>query len=438
MVIKLFTAVLDIVLLTMLMSFVIDARDRKSVSLKRWFTYACVTWGLLICAIILRNDGIYILVMLAYSCVCIWSLTLEKRIKTVFTTLLLILIAGFPLNTLVFVLNVMGISLVDGQKDALLSACTAFADFLVIFWVYRQRKKYEDEMAIRFNIVEYGAAIFLFLLTTFLGLILNPITGDLNALVLETGSGDFLVTMLTLLVVFNNVFFLVMVWRSKTTDYYQRLNELNAQYVENELQYFESYKQAQEDIRAFRHDMKHHMNRLVQFCEENDTVALAAYLDHFQKEWDMVGDHLYQTGNDHIDAILNGRMAQFRKSRINVEVSGSFMEPLQLTPFDTCAIFANAVDNAIEENQRLEVDDERWIRLSIRKNQRYYVVSLENPLAHSKKLTGRTSKDDPRNHGFGLYSIREKTEKNGGSIQIERENGCFTLKIFLPYEPFTP
>lgn len=438
MVIKCFTAVLDIVLLTMLMSFVIDARDRKSVSLKRWFTYACVTWGLLICAIILRNDGIYILVMLAYTCVCIWSLTSEKRIKTVFTTLLLILIAGFPLNTLVFVLNVMGISLVDGEKDALLSACTAFADFLVIFWVYRQRKKYEDEMAIRFNIVEYGAAIFLFLLTTFLGLILNPITGDLNALVLETGSGDFLVTMLTLLVVFNNVFFLVMVWRSKTTDYYQRLNELNAQYVENELQYFESYKQAQEDIRAFRHDMKHHMNRLAQFCEENDTEALAAYLEHFQKEWVKVGDHLYQTGNDHIDAILNGRMTQFRKSRINVEVSGSFMAPLQLTSFDTCAIFANAVDNAIEENKRLEVDDERWIRLSIRKNQRYYVVSLENPLAHSKKLTGRTSKDDPRNHGFGLYSIREKTEKNGGSIQIERENGCFTLKIFLPYEPFTP
>lgn len=433
MVIKLVTALLDIFLLTMLMSFVIDARDRRLFSGKCWLVYAGITWLLLAGTILLKSDGFYLLVMLGYICACIWSMTAVRRVKTVFATMLLTLIAGFPLNTLVFVLNVMGISLVDGERDAWLPVCTALADCAVIFWVYRQRKKYEEELAIRFTAVEYGAAVFLFLLTTFLGMILNPKSGELNAVVLETGSGDFLVTMLTVLVVFNNVFFLVMVWRSKTIDYYQRLNDLNAQYVENELQYFESYKQAQEDIRTFRHDMKHHMSRLAQLCEADDTAALAAYLANYQDEWEKVGYHLYQTGNDHIDAILNGRSAQFRKAQIDVEVAGAFLEPLPLTPFDTCAIFANAVDNAIEENQRLGDADERWIRFTIRKNQRYYVIALENPLARNGEMPGRTSKDDPRSHGFGLYSIREKTEKNGGTVQIERREGRFVLSIFLPF-----
>ena len=53
-------------------------------------------------------------------------------------------------------------------------------------------------------------------------------------------------------------------------------------------------------------------------------------------------------------------------------------------------------------------------------------------MARSGEQRGRTSKDDPRNHGFGLFSIREKTEKNGGSVQIQRIEGVFLLSIFLP------
>ena len=432
MAVKFVTIILDLLLMMMLMSFVIDARDRHALSRERCLVYGGVAGVLLAVTVVLNNNLFYMLVMFCYICTCIWTMTNVRRIKTVFATMLLTLIAGFPLNTLVFVFNVMGIDLVNGKQDGILSALTALADFAVIFWVYRQRKKYDDQLAIRFSVLEYAAAAFLFMLTTLLGVVLNPKNGELNVSVLSNDSGAFLVSMLTALVVFNNMFFLVMVWRSKTTAYYQHLNALNAQYVDNELQYFERYKQSQEDIRAFRHDMKHHLARMAQLCEAGKTEELAEYLEHYRAEWSETAGLLYQTGDDHVDAILNGRAAQFRKEGFAVTVSGAFAAPLRLSPFDTCAIFANAIDNAIEENLRLSEERFRWLKFTVRKNQQYYVVTLENPLARSGEQRGRTSKDDPRNHGFGLFSIREKTEKNGGSVQIQRIEGVFLLSIFLP------
>lgn len=173
MAIKFVTIILDLLLMTMLMSFVIDARDRRVLSRERWLVYGGVAGVLLAVTVVLNNNLFYMLVMFCYICICIWTMTNVRRVKTVFATMLLTLIAGFPLNTLVFVFNVMGIDLVNGQQDGILSALTALADFAVIFWVYRQRKKYDDQLAIRFSVLEYAAAAFLFMLTTLLGVVLN-------------------------------------------------------------------------------------------------------------------------------------------------------------------------------------------------------------------------------------------------------------------------
>lgn len=244
--------------------------------------------------------------------------------------------------------------------------------------------------------------------------------------------------MLTALVIFLNVFFLVMVWRRKTTIYYRAQSALQAQYTGMELQYFESYKEAQADIRAFRHDMKHHMAHMAQLCDTGDTAALADYLANFQQEWQDTAYRLYQTGNDVIDAILNGRAGQMRKAQIALTIDGAFTSPLTLTPFDLCIIFANAIDNALEENARLPETSPRWLTITIRQNQSFYVVTLENPLAAPLPTHLRTRKRDTRNHGFGLHNIRDKAEKNGGSIDIHQTDDRYQLNIFLPRHPTHP
>ena len=113
--IRLFVAVLDVLLLTMLVTFAVDAQDRRAVPQKRWLLAAAVTWLLLAIATVLDSDPLYILVMAAYVLVCVVSLTTQARLRTLVATAFLTLIAGFPLNVIVFVLNVLGgsISLVS-------------------------------------------------------------------------------------------------------------------------------------------------------------------------------------------------------------------------------------------------------------------------------------------------------------------------------------
>ena len=429
--IRILTAILDIGLMSMLVTFTVDAQARRAFSQRRWLVLAAAAWLALVVAIALDSDTLYILVMAAYVACCICMLTCRDRLRTLVATVFLTLIAGFPLNTIVFILNVCGIDVVFGYGDALY-ALAALANVAVIFWVWRKRKRYDDGLAIRFSVGECLLAVVLFLLTTLLGLVMNPASGELAPAVRASGSGQFLVATVTGLVVFLNVCFLVMVWRSKTTAYYRRQNALNAQYVAGELAYFESYRQAQEDIRRFRHDMKHHMARLDQFCAEGDAAGLRAYLAEFQENWREAAEHLYQTGNDHLDAILNGRAAQLRRAHIAVTIDGAFAGPLALSPFDSCAIFANAVDNAIEENLRLPEDAARWLAVTIRKNAQFLVVTLENPLAAPLAPGRRTKKAAVRDHGFGLYNIREKVEKNGGSIEVVQTADTYQLNIFLP------
>ena len=97
MAVKFVTIILDLLLMMMLMSFVIDARDRHALSRERCLVYGGVAGVLLAVTVVLNNNLFYMLVMFCYICTCIWTMTNVRRIKTVFATMLLTLIARWCL-----------------------------------------------------------------------------------------------------------------------------------------------------------------------------------------------------------------------------------------------------------------------------------------------------------------------------------------------------
>jgi sensor histidine kinase regulating citrate/malate metabolism len=60
------------------------------------------------------------------------------------------------------------------------------------------------------------------------------------------------------------------------------------------------------------------------------------------------------------------------------------------------------------------------------------MISMENPMMADLPYTGQTTKQDRLNHGFGLRSIRDNVEQNGGIMTITTETGLFRLEIMLP------
>ena len=422
---------LDLFMAYMLISFALGSDESKQLSIKQELFIGGSAFLLSTAAIISNNNFLDIGIMCLYVCVSVHMKTYSKRIRKIFSVMLLTLIAFLPFNTLIFVMNIAGISYLDARVSAI-SVVAAVADCFVAFWVYWQRKKYEDKMAIHFTKYEYIFCAFIFLMTLFFGEVLNPKNNYINQNVLANSNGSYLVGFITIAVIFSNVIFIIMIWTSKTSYYYKQINIINQQYIQNELQYFKIYKQAQDDVRRFRHDMKHHIQHLDQLCKEKKFQELQNYLLGFQDEWETTNFSHYQTGDDNVDSILNAKALQFQKENISFSLSGAFSTELRLSAFDLCAIFSNAIDNAIEENQRIPQGMERYIHFSIRRNNHYYIISIENPLSSPIDHIEQTKKADKINHGFGIYNIREKAEKSGGSISIRQAQEKFTLDILLP------
>ena len=132
--------------------------------------------------------------------------------------------------------------------------------------------------------------------------------------------------------------------------------------------------------------------------------------------------------------------------------------PVEL-PFDKtdlCALYANALDNAIEACLKLP-KAERIINLKSKAQKGLFCLEVTNPLpslaeispgqieqkpkenaymklknALQESVIPSTSKSDKHNHGFGLKSINEIVERYHGSLELKAENQAFNLFLYIP------
>ena len=95
-------------------------------------------------------------------------------------------------------------------------------------------------------------------------------------------------------------------------------------------------------------------------------------------------------------------------------------------------IIGNLLDNAIEENKRIEPEN-RFIRIYIgRKNTQFY-LSVTNAAGRKRKKSGAEFESAKgRDHGFGLGRVAETVKKYGGYFSADSEDGGFTAELLLP------
>ncbi len=60
------------------------------------------------------------------------------------------------------------------------------------------------------------------------------------------------------------------------------------------------------------------------------------------------------------------------------------------------------------------------------------MVAVENNMQSDQPSDGKTSKEDPFLHGFGLSNIRKAAEKYDGQCMVKAVKGKYVLKIMIP------
>lgn len=206
-------------------------------------------------------------------------------------------------------------------------------------------------------------------------------------------------------------------------------NMLDAQYAG-----FQAGQESIDLINRKYHDLKHQIAIL---RHEAGASKKMEYLDQMEREIQAY-EAQNKTGNQTLDIILTTKSLHCQKQDIRLTCVADGAALSFMNEMDLCALFGNALDNAIEGVSRVPNPEERLIHLSVSREKGFVRIRLANRCAETPVMRSgipQTSKKDKDFHGFGIKSIRAITEKYGGSMRIQAQEQWFELRLLIPVQP---
>lgn len=200
------------------------------------------------------------------------------------------------------------------------------------------------------------------------------------------------------------------------------------------IQMQDQYRLSQETIDIINrkcHDLKHQVSALRFVSNPQQREESLRELEQSA----MIYDCSVTTGNRVLDTVLTEKSLLCERSRIGCTwmADGKLLE--FVSPVDLYTLFGNALDNAIEASEQVSEAEARHISVTVQKRMGAIFIEVENYFAHPLKKEGErilSTKQNARDHGFGLASIRRIAAQYGGSVEVTTEDNVFSLSILLP------
>lgn len=178
------------------------------------------------------------------------------------------------------------------------------------------------------------------------------------------------------------------------------------------------------------HDLKHQIAVLRSMGEAEREKSLKE-----MEQAIMIYGNIAKTGNETLDTILTEKSFLCEKYGIRFTYMIDGESLAFMAPEDISSLFGNAIDNAIESVLKESEAEKRVIKLNASAKRSYLCIHFENYCAENVRFKDGvplTSKEDRKNHGFGVKSMIFIVKKYGGSFDMRQEGCLFILDIILP------
>lgn len=203
--------------------------------------------------------------------------------------------------------------------------------------------------------------------------------------------------------------------------------------MENQYIQYQQSKETIDLINRKYHDMKHQIQLVRGESNENRRNL---YLNQMEEEIKKY-EARYRTGNPALDTVITGKSLYC----LHHDITLTFVADGKLLDFmdvmDLCAITGNALDNAIEYEEKVADARKRLIHMSVSEQKGFVLLKVENycddHLVFKNDLPV-TTKGDLNFHGYGLKSIRYVAEKYGGTAAVKLCNHTFELNVLIPVQ----
>lgn len=185
-----------------------------------------------------------------------------------------------------------------------------------------------------------------------------------------------------------------------------------------------------EHNRELIHDTKHHFLIVQEYLKNEEYENLQKYVKQISDEFQRTVPKVY-TGIKILDFILEQKRVVAQKSGIRYEIDTMLLTGIPTTEQETCALFGNLLDNAIEACCLVETE-EKWIEIQINQINQLLSIEVLNTFeipCIRKQGVFETIKEERSVHGYGIKSMRRIVEKYQGLITYEEKGKIFTTKI---------
>lgn len=222
---------------------------------------------------------------------------------------------------------------------------------------------------------------------------------------------------------------------------YREMANKESEYIAKNMQeqlkiQFDHYKQIEEingGVRALKHDMKNHMLCLKALLDNYKNDEAIRYLANITSQIETLNMKI-NTGDTIIDAVLQQKYKEAQKNEVILEIEGKFIGELPLEPIDKCTMIANSLDNALEACLKIPNPTKRKIQVIIGYNKNYIFITIKNSVGEKIKInnnTIKTSKNNKKDHGFGLENIKTSLRDYNSYFSIYYEEDTFVLEIAI-------
>lgn len=188
-------------------------------------------------------------------------------------------------------------------------------------------------------------------------------------------------------------------------------------------------RSAEEKLRIERHDLRHRFQVVSSMVQTDDKAAVLNYIGAAQEALDKAKVE-HWCGNAVLDAILTAYFRRAMEQGIRVEARLAIPDELPVPPAELSTVFANALENMINEVRKLPAPERRMICTCISAPR--LMLEFSNPCAEDVAFGPDglpLTRDD--SHGIGTRSIAAFAEKHHAVCSFRMENGWFKLQLAL-------
>lgn len=183
-------------------------------------------------------------------------------------------------------------------------------------------------------------------------------------------------------------------------------------------QYYARLEKNNRNCQAILHDFINHLSCIRGLIELGDKEKLDAYFETLSAEINHLA-HEPISGHSVLDVVLNDKRAKAIKNEIDFEFYNDDVSLTFISDLDLCVIFGNILDNAIDSCLK-SID--KTISIDIyRGHDKSIVIKITNSCQIEPKMENGSfisDKEDGKNHGIGLKSIRSTVLKYDGQLDL--------------------